>query len=300
MNNMETKFAVMFSDVAGSTRLYETLGDATARQTIAKCLECMGDIATKNGGVIIKTIGDELMSRFPSADSAVTAARQIQEFVEHEFDGIKSAKLSVRIGLHYGNTILQDDGDVFGDAVNVAARMAGIAQARQIITTEATIRCLSPTVSDMTRRFDRTQVKGKQEEITVYQVLWEGEEDGVTRMVDFNRGTEASKLILKYQGAEVIMTPDSEPISVGRSSQCNLTIKTDFASRVHATFEYRRGKIVLIDKSANGTFVKVGDEPAVYLRREELPLTGTGLISLGEAVESQRDFLIKYSVIPVA
>ena len=66
--------AIVFADISGSTRLYESLGDQTARQLIAECLEVMTEQVAKYSGTVIKTIGDEIMCTFPSANQAVEAA----------------------------------------------------------------------------------------------------------------------------------------------------------------------------------------------------------------------------------
>lgn len=284
----------MFADVAGSTRLYETLGDSKAQEAISQCLTRMSEITNRYGGIVIKTIGDEIMCRFATADDAVNAGINIQEVLESD-STVGSVPLSVRIGMHYGPAILQS-GDVFGDAVNVAARMAGIAKACQIITTEETVKHLSPDLEEMTRQFDKASVKGKQDEIVIYEVLWE--QDDVTRMAGFASAAPAvdMKLNLRVQDAEKSIGSDTATFVLGRGSQCDLMVPANLASRMHARIEYRRGKFVLIDQSTNGTYVRTQDGREVFLRREELPLTGAGVISLGEPVKDANPASILYMV----
>ncbi|MDQ7017096.1 MAG: FHA domain-containing protein, partial [Gammaproteobacteria bacterium] len=69
-----------------------------------------------------------------------------------------------------------------------------------------------------------------------------------------------------------------------RGSQCDLVIKGNAISRLHAFIEYHNGKFILRDESTNGTYVKMNGGRTVYLRREELPLLGSGVISLGAPV----------------
>jgi len=71
-------------------------------------------------------------------------------------------------------------------------------------------------------------------------------------------------------------------ISIGRDSNCELTVDAKYASRSHANLEFRRGKFVLLDHSTNGTYVKLKKQDDIFIRREQLPLTGEGYISLGE------------------
>ncbi len=127
----ERNLAVLFADVAGSTRLYEQLGDAKALSAIGECLALVRDASNGHGGRLIKTIGDEAMVVFPTADQAVIAAAEIQlRMVELVRE--RNLRLALRIGVHCGSAI-EVEGDVFGDSVNVAARMVGLAKSGQVI-----------------------------------------------------------------------------------------------------------------------------------------------------------------------
>ena len=77
----EIEVAVLFADVVGSTELYEVLGDLKARDTIARCLDIMKNATEDNQGSDIKTIGDEVMATFPTADDALNAAREMQSAI---------------------------------------------------------------------------------------------------------------------------------------------------------------------------------------------------------------------------
>jgi len=288
---------IMFADVAGSTSLYEKLGDQRANQLIQGVIQLMTDLTRKNSGTLIKTIGDEVMCRFPQADQAFTCANLIQEIL-HNRPPENQLKLRVRIGLHTGRVLLKPDGDVFGDAVNIAARVAAIARADQIITTSDTIEALSPVFKSSCRIFDRIPLKGKSEETTIYEVLWEADE--VTRMSTLinpvNTIPAARRLQLEYQDKTLILNADSAPILLGRGAQCDLIINSAKASRQHARIEFRRGKFVIIDQSTNGTFIQSDSGREIYLRREELPLLGQGVIGLGISSQQDKSHQIKFSV----
>jgi len=285
------KAAIMFVDVEGSTKLYEKLGDQVAQQTIQRCLDLASNIIRDEGGVIIKFIGDEVMSRFPDEDSAIAAACSIQEALEA--DDLKQSLPSVRIGLHYGMAI-EKEGDVFGDAVNVAARVTAIAKGRQIITTEETVLNLSPEHLKITRKFDKTKIKGKEGEVTIYEVMWHP--DNATKMhTAINTSAETVSLLsLGYGGKDYNIKPNSPDFLIGRDARCDLIVDSDFSSRIHARIEFRRGKFVLIDQSTNGTYVNIGGDQNIYLRREELPLVGVGVIGLGEKISGDKPVYIRY------
>lgn len=296
MSRENVEVGVMFADVTGSTRLYETLGDENANRIIGKVIDVMRAITEGYQGFVIKTIGDEIMCRFSSANDCVRAAIECQEEISAGIQG-ETIEISIKVGLHFGPAILMEDGDVFGDAVNVAARMAGIAKGAQIITTQQTISLLDADLQDMSRQFDRTNVKGKEEEIIVYQVVWE-ESDDVTR-IEINNGVveeEIKYLSLDFQGNQNrIGSEDHRTFVIGRGVQSDLMCKTRLASRTHATLEYRRGKFLLTDQSSNGTFVQTDDGESIFLRRQELMLWGSGYIALGEEISKEApENLIRY------
>ena len=296
MSRENVEVAVLFADVTGSTKLYETLGDESANRIIGKVLDIMANITVMYQGFVIKTIGDEIMCRFSSANDCARAAKEIQEEIAQGIDG-ETIKIQIKVGMHHGPAILMEDGDVFGDAVNVAARMAGIAKGDQIITTEETIRKLDIDLQDMSRLFDRTNVRGKEEEIIVYQVVWETSDD-VTR-IEIATETEVEEvkhLSLEFRDQPVrISSNDNRVFVIGRGVQSDLQCQTSLASRSHATIEFRRGKFLLTDQSSNGTFVKTDDGENIFLRRQELMLWGSGQLGLGEDIskEDPRD-VIRY------
>lgn len=288
-NDEYKKMVIMFVDVEGSTKLYEKEGDQKAQQIIERCLSIVSDTIKNCGGTIIKYIGDEAMCRFPNEDTGVDAACKIQEALEASS---ASEKLpAVRIGLHYGVAIEKDD-DVFGDAVNVAARVASIAKGRQIITTEDTVQNLSDNYLKITREFDKTPIKGKEGELTIYEVMWKP--DVSTRMhTTIKSGSEdgATLLSIIYDGKEYNIKANSPDFLIGRDDRCDLIVNSDYSSRIHAHIEFRRGKFVLVDESTNGTFISMNNKNEIFLRREESPLVGVGEIVLGESTSK---YTIRY------
>ena len=154
--------AIVFADVSGSTQLYVQLGDNTARNVIAKALDYLSAVTVENGGVVIKTIGDEVMCRFPSADQGFDAASEMQRRLKENAANIsQQVRIAIRVGLQWGEVVEQADGDVFGDAVNIAARVAAIAKRDQIVTTELTVQALTGARPTSTRPFDRVALKGR-------------------------------------------------------------------------------------------------------------------------------------------
>ncbi|HWP94482.1 MAG TPA: adenylate/guanylate cyclase domain-containing protein [Gammaproteobacteria bacterium] len=281
----ETQLAILFADVCGSTKLYETLGDVKARDTVARCIAIMTEATQRQGGTLVKTIGDEVMTTFKSADDAATAAAEMQENIT---DGlvVDGKPIAIRIGFHFG-PVIEDKGDVFGDAVNTAARMAGQAKAGQILTTAQTVEKLSPVWQASTRQIDLATVKGKKDEIGMFEVLWQRED--VTRMATKAWTTAPTvskvKLVLSYQGQTVEVSEERPAVVLGRSEQNDLVVKHSLISRLHARIEYRKGNFILTDQSINGTYVRTSDGAESFVRRDNLPLKGDGVIGLGQSLD---------------
>jgi len=294
MSPTSFRCVVLFADIAESTRLYEVLGNHPAQEIVDQVLSAMTRVAERNGGTLVKTIGDEIMCRFPSADQAVAAAIDIQAGLrDGDIDG--GHPLRVRIGLQYGPVIVRN-GDLFGDSVNVAARVSGIAKGGQIITTRDTVEALSPVFAAKTRLFDVATVKGKAENLVIFEVLWE--EENVTRIIRLDPSSDVGlpphTLTLLY-GERRMRVDAGSAVTIGRAETCDLIVLSPLASRMHARIEYRRGKFILLDQSTNGTYVLTADGKEVFLRREELPLWGTGFLSLGEPALEGAPHRIAYS-----
>jgi class 3 adenylate cyclase len=286
--------AIVFADISGSTHLYETLGDSIARELVSQCLDLMTEQVNRHNGAVIKTIGDEIMATFATAEQAVEACMSMQEAVAEDLPQRNQhtpANFTIRIGLHFGSCILEG-GDVFGDAVNVAARMAGLAKGSQIITTQDTAAALSPAMRSSTRHLDRIPIKGKSEDVDIFEVIWQA--DDVTRMakgVVHYGADKLANLRLRYHAKVMDLDQDMDVVILGRGQKADMVINDSMASREHARIECRRGKFILTDMSTNGTYVETTEGPS-YLRREDVVLTGEGRIAFGRDLVEATEYVV--------
>jgi adenylate cyclase len=282
MEAPEQTLAVLFADVAGSTRLYEQLGDALALSTIDQCLALVRDASGGHGGRLVKTIGDEAMVVFPTADQAISAAGEIQlrmNSLVHE----RNLRIAFRVGVHCGAAI-ESQGDVFGDSVNVAARMVALAKSGQVILTASTAERLSPELRGKVREVDVMTVKGKEKDIAIMELVWLDSAELTT--LTTRPKIRVARLQLVHGTREIDLGPGATTITIGRDAQCDVVIADRLASRQHARIERRRDKFVVVDQSSNGTFVTIEGEDEVQLRREEMFLRERGHISFGHAYEA--------------
>lgn len=295
----EIELAIVFADVVGSTKLYELLGDARARDMVGICIDVMRAATDQNHGTVIKTMGDEVMATFPTADDALNAAAQMQkQIVTHPQLKVDSQSVAIRIGCNFG-PVVQENKDIFGSAVHTANRMTSQAKAGQIMTTATMVERLSGEWRASVRQIDIATLKGRSSEVALFEVLWQT--DDVTSMVPAiaitsrEPSNKGSRLRLRYQGLEVVVQDGRASITLGRAEDNDLVVKGNLISRLHARVEFNRNKFMLVDQSTNGTFVigKEGEE--AFVRRDSMPLRGDGLIGLGKAPDSSSSQVIRYT-----
>lgn len=287
------QIAILFADVAGSTGLYQNYGDEQALTAIERCLGVLRDATAEYRGRVIKTIGDALMVVFDSADDAFCAAFEMQWRVE-DLPACGTDKLAVRIGYHYGPA-LQQDGDVFGDSVNIAARLSAIAKAGQILTSGRTMAVVDRVNAAHARKLRTFKLRGMEHEETLYEGLWRDNEN-ITALISgvMHPSPGSVRLILRYADVETRVGPECQSVALGRDPGSNVVVTSRRASRMHARIERRRDKFILIDQSSNGTFVtdEIGQE--TVLRLEEMALRGRGLVSFGEPVSAGGAGLLEF------
>ncbi|MFH1982936.1 MAG: adenylate/guanylate cyclase domain-containing protein [Pseudomonadota bacterium] len=297
MSRETVSVAILFADIAKSTHIYETLGDRLAQNLIGTCIALMDKITRHFDGTVIKTIGDEIMCTFPTAQAAVDAAKEMHQSIEqinfHEKPDITPP--NIYVGIQFGQ-VIREEGDVFGDAVNVAARMVAQANQRQIITTSETVALLPDEYREKCHCIDKTTIKGKSGEMEIFEVVWE--EHDVTVMLDegLDNATLKYSLELTFGGTVTIVDESRPTATLGRQLHNDVVVNDSRVSRSHARVEYRRGKFVLIDQSSNGTFLLVQGKKNIHLKRDESPLLGSGLISLGREVNPGGSSAISYII----
>jgi class 3 adenylate cyclase len=276
---------VLFADICDSTRLYHDLGDSVAHTLAAQCLKVVADTTAANGGTVVKTIGDGAMVTFPTVFQSYKTAIEIQ-------DALRDGQLRMKIGFHVG-PVIRADADVYGDTVNVAARVLARSGPGEILMSGACAERLRPEERATVRLLDTTSVKGRPESLEIYSYI--GDATNVTIIVPSAKRESGAALMLMYRGRELRMETTAAPLLIGREASCGLVIDSELASRRHATIEVQRTSFVLTDHSSNGTFV-VPDQSGIpqFLRREAVHLAGSGVISVGMAADQNVDGLIKY------
>ncbi len=275
--------AVLFADIARSTQLYDILGDKKAQLQISTWLKILSAVTKKYRGIVVKTIGDEVMCTFRDVASAVAAGRAMHLALDKQpvVDVPEVGSPNIYVGIHVGKVIVQG-GDIFGDVVNVAARLVAFAKQRQILLSQQAVDSLALSEQEHVKFIDKEVIKGKFQEIKIFEYIWE--QLDLTMIVDKSMDNKAAMYSIELRTKNTIVIVDQihPVVTFGRQPHNDFILESKKVSRTHARLEYRWGKFVLIDQSSNGTYVVDKKGQKKFLKRDEIILPPEGFICFGE------------------
>jgi class 3 adenylate cyclase len=172
-----TSLTFLFTDLKGSTELYERVGDLVAFDLVREHFRVLNEIVAAEAGAVVKTIGDAVMATFPTPDRAVAAALRMREAMHALNDDRSRENLLLQIGIHEGPclaVVLNDRQDYFGTTVNIAARVQALADSRTILATGAVV--THPQASSLLETnglkpiSQRRALRGIADEVAVYEI----------------------------------------------------------------------------------------------------------------------------------
>ena len=167
----------LFTDLKGSTALYERVGDLVAYDLVRQHFHILQAVVGAEAGAIVKTIGDAVMATFPTPDRALAAALRMREEMTRINAERRNEDLLLKIGIHEGPCLavmLNESQDYFGQTVNVAARVQGLASSRAIFVTKSVVE--DPKAAKILRNsglqptMRRAALRGIADETTVYEI----------------------------------------------------------------------------------------------------------------------------------
>lgn len=277
---------VVFADLCGSTGIFERLGDETAGRFVTQLTTALSKTFEQHNGRVIKMLGDGLFVLFPDESDAITSCVAIQKRLLEKpvYPGGMGSPVQMQMGVEAGE-VVEIEGDCYGDAVNSAARLADLAGADQILTTQRVREALSLELQADLKSLGPMYLRGKDKVTEVYRVEWQPQKDSDATVMGVSMFKAASKdvfLEVIAGGKTIQVQPRGNRISLGRSPTADLPVNDTRVSRVHATIEWRGNQFVLSDASSFGTWVYMGNQTEpVVLRRTECYLVGQGVIALG-------------------
>lgn len=285
--------AVLLADVVGSTPLYESAGNAVAVGRIADWREWMCALVRRNGGEFISSKGDDVLSIFSEPAAAFRAVSQMR--------APTGLPISFHAGLHFG-PIIRVASDVYGDAVNLTARLAAVANPGEILISQGFVDLLSPADRELLSFLDKMTFKGKSQPCNIYTFL--DEDRTLNTEISIGRLGRGANLTgaackvcvtLRYNDRTISLR-DNESVSIGRSPDCDLVINRQWVSRHHATIGIANGRVRLAERSTSGTFLSMRPGQEVLVRREDILLLGSGTISPGMQCTSDGAQIIHFEI----
>jgi len=273
---MSEQLTIFFADIGGSTALYQKLGDTSAHKIVTDAMSVMTEQVAYHQGELLRTIGDEVLAVFPEPSDAFFCALSMQNSFE-------SGDLSIRVGFHHGESI-RDSGDVYGNAVNLAARLSSLAKTGEIVTSAQTVDRFGAgvleTASCVTEKLASITLKGMSEPIEVHRIeASDGTRTGIlsqTTMMTTRAPMLLPTLHLEYAGESYRFVEGK--LTVGRSPSCDIQVDVETSSRTHGYFEFKNNKFWFTDESSNGTwYVKSGEQPLKLIRETTIVSAAGGL-----------------------
>jgi len=303
---MSVQATVVFTDLFGSTSVYEALGNAQATQAVTQVTNWIAKTITAHGGRVVKLLGDGVLALFQDNQSAIDAVVDIQR--KHRERLVKTASthiLPIRIGVSRGDVEIVA-GDCYGDAVNVAARLSDLSGAHQIWANSPALEGINEAVGVRYRVLGPISIRGRAEPCTVYQIDWEDDapsslltmQSGMAPLFDPTQAdTLGGQVQLVWMDKKKSFKSFDLPIHIGRLRQAEFVVDDPRVSRTHARIDWRNGSMILVDLSSYGCWVRFsGDGSDLLLRREECVLHGEGEIALGSSFADLTSPIVRFTV----
>jgi adenylate cyclase len=297
---------VVFTDLFDSIGVYEALGNAKATQAIIQVTGWISTVIEAHGGRVVKILGDGVLALFDDNTQGIAAVIEIQRGRQKQLAHPSGTnRMPIRIGVARGEVELVD-GDCYGDAVNVAARLSDMSGPQQIWVNSQALLGFKQEKGVHFRTLGAIAIRGRAEPCTVYQIDWQ--EDVSTEFLtmqaeldstfDFlDRDVLGGQVELSWLTTQKIFRSFELPIHIGRVQQAEFVVNNPRVSRTHARIDWRNGSVMLVDLSSYGCWVRFsGGGSDLLLRRKECVLHGRGEITLGSSFSDLSAATVKFAV----
>ncbi|WP_226781016.1 adenylate/guanylate cyclase domain-containing protein [Oceaniglobus trochenteri] len=277
---------VLVSDVTGSTRLFDRMGNAEALARIDSVLARMRALIVEAGGHCVKSKGDDVLSFFPDSNGAFLAAwAMINEPWPDD--------LAIHAGAYFGE-ILSHANDIYGGAVNTAARLASLAKAGEILFGDACHDDLDESHRQRFLAIGAIPLRGKEAATQVFSctVATLGTQ---TTVIPGGRGGSNRMAIadVSLGDAHWQLVPGGR-LTIGRAPDSDILIKVPSVSRSHAVLTISSGELEFTDHSSGGSRVRMDQGQDLMVHRRTTLLSGAGEIVIGTAVRPEKDNVIGF------
>ena len=279
---------VLIADITGSTRLYEQVTQREALTQIGLVLARMRDLIEANGGNCVKSQGDDTLSYFAHPLPAMQAAR---EMVEEDWPH----GMSIHAGLFHGE-VLSMDKDIYGNAVNTAARLAALSKPGEVLIGDDAYDRLPPEHRPLFVSLGGIRLKGKKEPTHVYSYM-AGQVSTQTVVFGAGQGqrvrrTESAEIQCNGKGWSI---SEGDSLTIGRAEDCDICLGHPWISRQHGRLDLRGAQLEYTDHSSSGSSVITAEGQEFDVHRRATLLNGEGLLLLGTHDRTIADSALSYA-----
>ena len=289
-----SELTVVFADLTGSTGVFEALGNVKATQAITQLTQWIGSVCEANGGHVVKYLGDGVLIVFKDSVQAIETASELQQ-IHHDriVDWPSMLKMRLQVGMARGD-VIEQNGDCFGDAVNVASRLSDLSGSEQILASDSVMENLPETYQVRARCLGPIVIRGRNESCVVHRVEWQNEilselftmPGSLTPSIQNLSSPVPASIELSWLDFAARFMIAELPVFLGRDADAQFVVQDPRVSRKHAVIEWRAGRFYLRDMSSYGTWLRFSDSKAILvLRRQECVLLLDGEMALGASFD---------------
>jgi adenylate cyclase len=305
---MGVQATVVFTDLHGSTGVFESLGNARATEMVAQITDWIAQQCESRSGRVVKTLGDGVLAIFTDNQSAIDTVVELQRVhFKNLLRTPVNLKMPMRIGVARGEVEFVG-GDCYGDAVNVASRLCDLSGPSQIWVSAAALKGVNEGADVSFRELGPIGIRGRAEPCSVSQIEWRQEEvsDFYTLQGKVDEVYLSGKVDALGREVELTWLDQTKrfksfelPVHIGRVRAVDFMVDDPRVSRTHARLDWRNGSVVITDLSSYGCWVRfAADQGAgVLLRRQECVLHGKGELALGGSFADPSVPTVFFSVI---
>lgn len=286
---------VVFADLTGSTGVFESLGNVKATQAITRLTHWIGQVSKARGGRVVKYLGDGVLIVFSENNNAVEAVTELHRIHQNRIrNWPEPLRMRLQVGMARGE-IVEQDGDCFGDAVNLASRLSDLSGPDQILASDGVIEQLAADSLVRSRCLGALDIRGRSEACVAHRIEWhlDVQSESFTLPASLTPPSSSTTLAtpaaieLSWLDSHAVFSSTQLPIFLGRDHDAQFVVQDPRVSRRHARIVWRAGRFYLEDVSSYGTWVRFSDSAAaVSLRRQECVLLLEGEIALGAPFEN--------------
>jgi hypothetical protein len=278
--------------VAGADGLSRHLDRQEAHYAVGRCENRIRRSVESHGGRLVDRAGSKVLAYFANNVAALQSAIEMQKRVS-DLPHPAGLPLGVRVGVCTGHNA-REQRYFPSEGSNPAVSLSVVTEPGHILLSIPKRMKVSPWLPMVAASMPDLTLSCGNRQLGVFQVPWQAQAPVALKIALTQLQSGVDQIRLRYRGLEVVHDGNLPTLKIGRQLDCQLKLRDTRSSRLHATIEHRQGRFVLVDRSANGTFVTLEDQIEFFVHHKELVLFGRGQLSLGAPSSAKDAELVQF------